>query len=283
MAAEFARVGLDYQIWPALDGRLLTDEDRGFVDRDGRRRLGLYPIPDGSLANTLSQRAAMRDLVENGPDMMAVFEDDARFDPALPAVLSALEGQSDSFDVVILQRRNLRKRFIATTSLPTGHLLGRVRYSDYGSNGYVITRSAAERFLENYPRMTRELDLALSHFWENGLDVLYVDPPVVDCDVELESQIEETRHDNRSAHRGERRRRPDLLFRRIAALIGLDVRRRIAFRKLLLSDQIAVWRRRRRSPDRGIDGESDPVSAEKHPAGLQFVKRRPGRRWIRRS
>ena len=237
MAAEFGRVGIEYEIWPAVDGRLLTDEDRRFVDQDGRRRLGLYPIPDGSLANTLSQRAAMRDLVENGPDMMAVFEDDARFDAALPEVLSALEFQAELFDVVILQRRNLRKRFIRCTSLPTGHMLGRVRYSDYGSNGYVITRSAAERFLEKNRRMTREIDLALAYFWENGLDVLYVEPPVVSCDDELESQIEETRHDNRSAHRRSRRRRPDLLVRRMAAVIGNDVRRRIAFRELVRADR----------------------------------------------
>ena len=87
MAEEFARVGLDYEIWPAKDARILTDEDRAFVDRAARERLGLYPIPDGSLANTLSQRALMRDLVRNGPDMMAVFEDDARFEPNLPTVL----------------------------------------------------------------------------------------------------------------------------------------------------------------------------------------------------
>lgn len=236
MAAEFARVGIEYEIWPAVDARLLTDEDRVFVDQDGRRRLGLYPIPDGSLANTLSQRAAMRDLVENGPDMMAVFEDDARFDTALPEVLSALEGQSEPFDVVILQRRNLRKRFIACTALTSGHKLGRVRFADYGSNGYVITRIAAERFLGNNHRMTREIDQTLSRFWDNGLNVMYVDPPVVSHDEEMDSQIEKARRVNRSTHR-QARRRPSVLARRLATGIFRDIRRRIAFRKLLRDDR----------------------------------------------
>lgn len=61
MAEEFARVGLDYEIWPARDARTLTDEDRAFVDGAARERLGLHAIPDGSLANTLSQRAAIND------------------------------------------------------------------------------------------------------------------------------------------------------------------------------------------------------------------------------
>jgi len=117
MAEEFARVGLDYEIWPAKDARTLTDQDRAFVDRAARERLGLYPIPDGSLACTLSERAAMHDLVRNGPESMAVFEDDARFATGLPAVLEALERQMRGFDIVKLQRRNLRRPFIPSLSL----------------------------------------------------------------------------------------------------------------------------------------------------------------------
>ena len=147
MAEEFARVGLDYEIWPAKDARTLTDEDRAFVDRAARERLGLYPIPDGSLANTLSQRAAMRDLVRNGPDMMAVFEDDARFEPSLPTVLQELQQRPAVFDIIKLQRRNPGRPFVPTIPLDTGHRLGRVRFSDYGSDGYVITREAARLLL----------------------------------------------------------------------------------------------------------------------------------------
>ena len=221
-----------------MDARTLTDEDRSLVDHEARWRLGLYPIPDGSLANTLSQRAAMRDLVDNGPEMMAVFEDDATFDDALPAVLSALDEQGDLFDIVVLQRRNPRRRFVPYISLPTGtgHTLGRVRFADYGSNGYVITRDAARRFLERTPRMIREIDQTLSRFWDNGLNVLYVHPPVVSHDRALESQIEETRHPSRTVHRT-LRRRPVVFLRRLAAAVDRDVRRRIIFRRLLRADR----------------------------------------------
>ena len=236
MAAEFARTGIEYEVWPAVDARTLTDEDRSLVDHAARQRLGLYPIPDGSLANTLSQRAAMRDLVAHGPEMMAVFEDDSIFDPALPEVLSALEERADLFDVVVLQRRNPRKRFSASTPLPTGHVLGRVRFSDSGSNGYVITRAAARRFLERTPRMVREIDQALSRFWDNGLDVLYVHPPTVSHDRALHSQIEETRHAERAGHRAARRT-PAVFVRRLAAGVARDVRRRIIFRRLLRADR----------------------------------------------
>ena len=237
MAEEFARVGLDYEIWPAKDARTLTDEDRAFVDRAARERLGLYPIPDGSLACTLSERAAMHDLVRNGPESMAVFEDDARFEAGLPSVLKALERQTHGFDIVKLQRRNLRRPFIPTMALPTGHRLGRIRFSDFGSEGYVITREAARLLLERIPRMVRDMDHELSYFWENGLNVLYLDPPVVREDTAYGSQIQETRSAERLEHRRERLRRPTVLARRVKALIANDIRRRIAFRRVLQSDR----------------------------------------------
>ena len=236
MAAALAHTGIKFEIWPAVDARALTDANRRLVDHEARRRLGLYPIPDGSLANTLSQRAAMQDLVDNGPEMMAVFEDDATFGDALPVVLSTLEERGALFDVVVLQRRNPRRRFVPCISLPTGHTLGRVRFADYGSNGYVITRDAARRFLERTPRMVREIDQALSRFWDNGLNVLYVHPPVVSHDRALESQIEETRCPSRSAHRSARRT-PFVFARRLAAAVSRDIRRRIIFRRLLRADR----------------------------------------------
>ena len=240
MAEEFARAGLEYEIWPAKDARTLTAEDRRFVDRVARERLGLYPIPDGSLANTLSQRAAMSDLVRNGPEMMAVFEDDARFDSDLPAVLDELERRSGTFDIVKLQRRNLRRPFIPTVPLDTGHRLGRVRFADFGSEGYVITREAAKHLLERTPRMVREIDHVLSRFWESGLNVLYLDPPVVRENGADDSQIHMTRSAERLAHRRERRRRPSILARRLTSIIYHDIRRRIAFRRLRKSDQTSA-------------------------------------------
>ena len=239
MAEEFARVGLDYEVWPAKDAKTLTDVDRAFVDRAARERLGLHPIPDGSLANTLSQRAAMRDLVTNGPDMMAVFEDDARFYDELPAVLRELERRSGMFDIVKLQRRNVRRPFFPTIPLGTGHRLGRVRFADFGSEGYVITCEAARLLLKRTPRMVREIDHVLSRFWESDLNVLYLDPPVVKEDDSNDSQIHETRILERLAHRRERWRRPAILVKRLAAIINHDVRRRVAFRKLRRYDRMA--------------------------------------------
>ena len=171
--------GLPIEFHEAVDGRQLQPDHYALVDRETRRRLGLWPQTDGSIANWLSQRQVMQQVVDHGPEMVAIFEDDAGLSPQLPEVLAALERKPFDFDIVMLNRRSHRKAFIPCERLTGNHMAGRVRYSDYGSEGYVITREAARNFLESTPLMMWEIDQALSRFWENGLNVFYVDPPVV--------------------------------------------------------------------------------------------------------
>ena len=179
IAQEFAAVGLPYEVKEAIDGRLLSDDQLSQVDWETRRRLGVRPPPGGGIANWLTQREVMRDLVENGPEMMAIFEDDARLEPGLPGVLEALERRPFNFDVVALNRRHPRRRFFPCILLTDRHRAGRVRFSDSGSEGYVITRTAARHLLDATPRMVLPVDQAVLRYWANGLNVFYVDPPVV--------------------------------------------------------------------------------------------------------
>ena len=179
MAREFAAAGLPYEIQQAMDGRLLSADDLAHVDWASQRRFGIPPQTDGAIALWLTQRALFQDLVENGPEMMAVFEDDALFEAGLPDVLKVLERNPFSFDVVALNRRHLKRRFYPCVSLTARHTAGRVRFSDSGGEGYVITRGAAKRFLESTPKMIWPVDHAVLRFWINGLNVFYVDPPVV--------------------------------------------------------------------------------------------------------
>ena len=232
MARGFGALGLSYEIKEAVDGRNLSAEHLAQVDREARRELGLYPQANGSIANWLTQREAMKDLVVNGPEMMAIFEDDARLAPELPEVLAVLEQKRFAFDVVVLQRRHPKRRFIPVAPLTSRHTAGRVRYSDSGSEGYVITRAAAQHFLETTPRMVLAIDQALSRVWHSGLNVFYVDPPVVHHGGADDSQIEDSRNAARR-QRGATHGVASMLWRRAVASSRRALMKRIAFRKLL--------------------------------------------------
>lgn len=96
-------LGLDFELRDAVDGRNIPPECEALIDRAGSRRDG-RPIRMGSIANWLTQRQVFLDMVENGPEILAVFEDDAEFSPELPAVLDALETTDEPFDIVFLHR-----------------------------------------------------------------------------------------------------------------------------------------------------------------------------------
>ena len=234
MARQFAAVGLPYEIKNALDGRLLSADDLAQVDWASQRRFGIPPQTDGAIALWLTQRALFRDLVENGPEMMAVFEDDALFEAALPDVLEALERKPFSFDVVALNRRHPQRRFFPCASLTPRHSAGRVRFSDSGGEGYVITRSAAKRFLESTPKMIWPVDHAVLRFWINGLNVFYVNPPVVRHEGYEGSLIEGNLV---STSLRPEAKYPLGFWRRTLTTASRGVQKYVAFRRLLRDDR----------------------------------------------
>ena len=118
-------------------------------------------------------------MIENGPETMAVLEDDIELSPELPAVLDALEQASGSFDIVFLNRGRAVRRFIPHLRLDTGHRLGWLRWSHFGTQGYVITRPAARRFLETFPRVRMNIDRSLAAYWRTGLATYCIRPPVL--------------------------------------------------------------------------------------------------------
>lgn len=232
MDHEFDALGLRYEIKSAIDGRRLSPDHLAQVDCEGRWRLGLRPHDNGSIACWLTHREVMRDLAANGPDMMAVFEDDARLTPELPEVLRGLETRPFTFDLVSLYRGHPRRPFVPCVSVTGGHSAGRVRYSDSGSVGYVITRPAARHFLETTPRMVLGLDHALLRFWVSGLNTFYVDPPVVHHGGAHDSEIDDHRVTAR-AERDATDASAAILWRRAVAGTRRAVKKRLAFRRLL--------------------------------------------------
>lgn len=200
MSEQFSQLGLKFEFHKAVDGRKLTKDHYAKVDRCTRRHMGLRPQADGSIGNWFSQRQVLQEIVENGPETAAIFEDDAELAPELPAVLEALDQRSVSFDIVKLNRRSMNKAFIPYRRLTTEHHIGRIRYHDFGAEGYVVTREAACRFLEMTPKMMWTIDQAINNYWENGLNIYYLDPPVV-MHHGHDSQIEEGRRRSRELHR----------------------------------------------------------------------------------
>jgi len=179
MMSQFDAMGLNYEVLSATDWKGLAQADWDLVDEEIRRKEGRQPYPLGAIACWLSHRRALINLAENGPEMMAVFEDDAALGKNLMEVLYAIENLKHSFDIIFLARLRTKNTFVNMLPLTSEYMLGRVRYIDHGAMGYVITRAAATRLLVWAPRVIYLIDQALRRYWEHGLDAYTLSPSVV--------------------------------------------------------------------------------------------------------
>ena len=236
ITGEFRKVGLNAEFHVAVDGKQLSPRDYDQVDRTTPRRMGLKSQGDGLIGNWLSQRQVMKEVVEHGPDIVAIFEDDVELSPELPCLLTALERDKIFFDIVKLARRTPDKTFIPYRKLSSGHVIGRVRYHDSGTEGYVITRDAARRFLTQTPKMTWALDQAINNYWENGLNIYYLEEPVVFHGGSEDSLIEQDRKRSRELHRRTENQMM-ILCRRIPWTIQRYLSRRQEFLRRVREDK----------------------------------------------
>lgn len=236
---EFEKVGLEYEMWQAVDGFRLTDEELQSVDNETRNRFGVQELDNASLACLLSHTAVLKSLVDSEDSMIAVFEDDAILHPDVVDVLDALEEQPDKFDVVKLQRsHDCQRAYFPVHQILPGHTIGRVRFHDFGCYGYVITKDAARRILGLFPLPVFEIDWIIPRYWENGLNhIYYLNPPAVFHNDSLPSYIERQRSEARMAGRGRRKREPRFLFRKLYGHLTSAIRRRRGFRKLRKIDR----------------------------------------------
>ena len=222
IARRFDEIGLPFEFMDAVDAR---EVDIAEIDTRYRRRWGLRPLAPTELACWRSHVRAIAQ-ASVGPDpMTAIFEDDAIPLPELPAVLDALEDSPVPFDLVSLARRG-RKPLIAAQPLAAGRSMGRLRYSEYGAYGYVVTREAASYLAGRMTRMRLPADMELLFFWVHRLNLYFLDAPVVDHDEDIPSQLSA---DRMRVLRGWQKPR----LRRLAYRLQMGVCKRVGFRHLV--------------------------------------------------
>ena len=173
---------VQFEFLPGIDGRNLTEGDLALVDTKSRDREGRRPLSQGMIGCHLSHRKAL-DIVAAGDDeLVAIFEDDVTLSTDFVTVvhsLAQLYATSFWFDLVFLHRNRVDKPFARLKTAGGGLTLGITKFSDWGAQGYVVSKSGATRLLKHYPRMVYRNDHTLHAYWESRLNIYSVEIPVV--------------------------------------------------------------------------------------------------------
>lgn len=182
MRKQFDTFGVEFEILDATDWRDLGEEDWALVDRKSRDREGRRPLSDGMIACHLSHRKALGGVAEGKNKLVAVFEDDVTLAPEIGGTLDALARLYASgweFDIVFLHRQSMDKTYVPLKKVNENIRLGITKFSDWGAQGYVISKQGAIRYLKRFPKIVNRNDHTLHAYWESGLNVFSLETPVV--------------------------------------------------------------------------------------------------------
>ena len=182
MRRQFDALGIEFEILDGTDWRDLGEEDWALVDRKSRDMEGRRPLSDGMIACHLSHRKAIERIAAGEDNLAAVFEDDVTLAPEIGGALDALARLYASgweFDFVFLHRHDTDKTFAPLKGVDAGVRLGITKFSDWGTQSYVVSKTGASRLLERFPKIINRTDHTLHAYWESGLNVFSLETPVV--------------------------------------------------------------------------------------------------------
>ena len=175
MARQLDAAGVDWSFFDAL--RELPDwlpHDPAQTRRTIRRDL-----TPGELGCFASHAALWRELVEGGAEAMVVLEDDVLIDPgfleALPATVSELAAHPF---VRLHAKAPLAARVIGRV---TGRHLVRYGGIAFGTQGYILRREGALRWLASITAVVRPVDDEIDRYWVHGVPNIGIHPsPLVE-------------------------------------------------------------------------------------------------------
>jgi glycosyl transferase family 25 len=177
MTARLAKLGLSFDFIDGIDGRALTEAEFASYVSPQRQYHLKWPLSFGALGCALSHMKAWQAIIDSGTDMGLVFEDDAVPHDDLPQILERLEALKGKIDIVNLHFRGW-KPLINIAPISPDHHLTSCRYNQLGMESCVISRKAAQRLLAQAQPIIYEVDIYLNRWWDHGLHVLNITPPV---------------------------------------------------------------------------------------------------------
>lgn len=176
-SAELTAAGLAFERLEAADGRILPAEE---LARLAPPNAGAFfkPLSPGEVGCFLSHVAAAERIVREGWPRALVLEDDfllgADFTRRLEDLL-ALPGEP--IDLIKIEGFLRGGQTVAVT--PGGQRLRRHRRPPSRTAAQLWSLAGARRFLATARPFLRPVDVHLKHWWEHGVEVVYVDPPLV--------------------------------------------------------------------------------------------------------
>ena len=183
MAGQLDALRMPFTRVPAVDGRLVSAEAK--LDRRRYRRRHGRDVRPGEIGCYLSHLAAMQAFLATDAEHALILEDDATLLPDLPDVLARATSRETaaSWDVLKLESRRTGFKLALQQLSPT-HSITVNLYRSTGAAAYVVSRHAAEVYLQKLLPIAQPFDHAFDRGWFLGLRMREINPLVVSAQID---------------------------------------------------------------------------------------------------
>lgn len=163
--AAFNAVGVAFERIAGVDGRAEGGIRHPAYRREARLAAFGSDLPPGAIGCYLSHIKAMQIGIAAGHARFVIVEDDVVPGPTYPDAMAALARLPEAFGFVRLY--GIKKR----PSLDLGAIGGGLRLSmllqgPSGTQGYAVTRAAAQAFLARFSNVFHPIDTQLDRMWD---------------------------------------------------------------------------------------------------------------------
>lgn len=233
--SECDRIGLPLQIFPAIMGKDLREEEkRRLVATSGF-------LIDGEIGCALSHLEVMKRLSESDWPYVVIFEDDITFSEGVTeSILTKVADFCDSTK----EARVLALQPAETYFDTAAHIEGYTIYSTprfMGAFGYVVNRLAARSILDLQSPIQFEIDQFKYYYMLAGCQLYFVDAPLVQVNTSIESSIGDWDNDFDDYRFKCRKRNVNNLIRQLSVMDTLGY----------------LWRRMKKHRAKQFDGYVD--------------------------
>lgn len=186
--SRLAGLGLPFHRLPAVDGNTLSDSAHNFhYSAELNRRCYHKPLVPGEIGCYLSHLRAWQWMLDHPCKGAVILEDDVILGDNFPEALDLLPRIGEPWDVIKLGSLSAKPVLHATPLGPFS--LRRYRKTPISAFAQAVSRRGAEKLLRTRAAFGRPVDVDLQHVWENGLEVLGLEPHPVTVRPGEDSEI----------------------------------------------------------------------------------------------
>ncbi len=176
-STELSKYGLAFERHEATDGRVLTNDELARLAPWDPAAF-FKPLSPGEVGCFMSHVSVAERIVKEGWPRTLVLEDDFLLADDFPRRLKDLLAMpGPAIDLIKIEGALSGGEPVAVT--PAGQKLYRHRRPPSRTAAQLWSLEGARKFLATARPFRRPVDVHLKHWWEHGIQILYVRPPLV--------------------------------------------------------------------------------------------------------